>query len=144
MVEERDAHLEGVEHAHAVALHQDVVRKVALYVHVLKPREVVRGRCPLVKGAEELEIAPFLGQRPQIGREQSIPLRPAPSGCEIAVVQDALKELMEETRLIAEETGIARHPDMPLASFVRAAAAAGNPRAQQLLARLKAALPPAL
>ena len=55
--------------------------------------------------------------------------------------QDALDE---ELRLIAQETGIALTRDMPIVGFVRAAAATGNPRAQRLLAGLKAAFTPAL
>jgi hypothetical protein len=50
----------------------------------------------------------------------------------------------EELRLIAKETGIAFERDMPIVGFVRAAATTGNPRAQRLLARLKAAFTPAL
>jgi len=57
---------------------------------------------------------------------------------------DTLEDLEEEARAIAEETGLARKPDTPLMSFVREAAITGNPRAQRLLARLKAALSPAL
>ena len=49
-------------------------------------------------------------------------------------------EIEEELRLIEKETGIARNPAAPLAGYVRAVARTGNPRAQRLLARLKAAL----
>jgi hypothetical protein len=48
-------------------------------------------------------------------------------------------ELEQELRLIEEETGIARNTAAPVAGYVRAVAKTGNPRAQRLLARMKAA-----
>jgi hypothetical protein len=50
-----------------------------------------------------------------------------------------MTELEQELRLIEEETGMARNPAAPLAGYVRAVATTGNPRAERLLARLKAA-----
>ena len=52
--------------------------------------------------------------------------------------------LQQELRLIEQETGIVLNPAAPIAGFVRAAATTGNERAQRLLARMKAALHPAL
>jgi hypothetical protein len=53
-------------------------------------------------------------------------------------------ELQQQLRLIEQETGIAPDPRAPIAGYVRAVAKTGNRRAQRLLARMKAALPPAL
>ena len=57
---------------------------------------------------------------------------------------DFMTELQQELRLLEKETGIALAPAAPIASYVRAVAVTGNAHAQQLLARLKAALTPPL
>jgi hypothetical protein len=55
-----------------------------------------------------------------------------------------LGPLHAELRLLEKETGIAPDPTAPIVGYVRAVAMTGNATAQQLLARLKAALTPVL
>ena len=48
-IEQRAAHLQAVRHAHAVHLHQRIVRHVDLEVGVLRPLKRLRGRAATVR-----------------------------------------------------------------------------------------------